>query len=246
MKSKTVGIFTDTHGNYLALTAMLNYFKQRGIKKIFHLGDIVSIGPRPVECMERLTSDKDIVCILGNHDNDYLNDNTVPPALSHVSKEHKRFMFDLLGDKYKQAVSEFPKLIIEDYFGVKVAFLHYGFAREIDLKRNKKAVFRPIDPNPTANSFDKMFEAIEADIIFFGHKHSPVDLKGKKVYCDVGSVGCHKGEFARGVVFTVYEDKSYNIERVTVPYDRNETLTDMNECNIPCADHIQKYYFAAD
>ncbi len=246
MKSKTVGIFTDTHGNYLALTAILDYFKQQGINKIYHLGDIVSMGPRPVECMERLIYDKDIVCILGNHDNDYLNDNTIPPELSHVSKEHKRFVFDLLGEKYKQAVSKFPKLVIEDFFGLKAAFLHYGFAREIDLKKNKKAVFQPIDPDPTTESFDKMFEAIDADIIFFGHKHSPIDLKGKKVYCDVGSVGCHKGEFARGIVFTVYEDKSYNIERVTVPYNRKETLTDMDKRSIPCADYIQKYYFSAD
>ncbi len=246
MKSKTVGIFTDTHGNLLALNAILDFFDSKKVSKIYHLGDIVSMGPCSVECMEIFKNRaEDIVCLLGNHDNDYLNDNTVPPELSHVTGEHKKFVFGKLGDKYRPFVDGLPTVIVQNFFGLRVAFMHYGMARDEDIKKNPKAVFRPIE-EPSVESFDAMYQKIPADIVFFGHKHSPVDMVGQKVYCDVGSVGCHKGNFARGVLFTVNEDKTYSIERVQVPYDRQKTFKKMEEEGLPNAKFIQDFYFMAD
>ena len=246
MDQISIGIFSDTHGNILALQTILNYFKKIKVDSIFHLGDIVCMGPRPKECFDLMLSTPNLNCILGNHDNDYLNDNAVPPELSHVTKEHKTFMFGILGEEYKKHVARFPLIVINNYFGVKVAYMHYGLAREEDKRKNKKAVFRPIDDNLTPQAFDSMFEAIPADIVFFGHKHSPIDVVGKKVYCDVGSLGCFKKSFARGVVFTVKSDGTFNIERVHIPYDRNAVLKDMDERQIPASKCIQEYYFQCD
>ena len=218
MKQISIGIFSDTHGNFLALKSILDYFKEINVDSIFHLGDIVCMGPRPKECFDLLLSTSNLTCVLGNHDNDYLNDNTVPPELSHVTAEHKRFTFDLLGEEYRTHVARFPLIVVNNYFGVKVAFMHYGLAREEDKRKNSKAVFRPIDNNVTPQSLDAMFEAVPADIVFFGHKHSPIDVQGKKLYCDVGSAGCFRESSARCVVFTVREDGTFEIKRKFVPY----------------------------
>ena len=246
MKQTKIGIFSDTHGNLLALKAILKYFDEIKVDSIFHLGDVVCMGPRPKECMELLLSTKNLTCILGNHDNDYLNNNDIPPELSHVTKEHKRFMFDLMGEEYRKDVARFPLIVVQNYFGKKVAFMHYGLAREIDKQKNPKAVFRPIDNNTTAESLDSMFESVPADIVFFGHKHSAIDLVGKKVYCDVGSAGCYKDSFARCVVLTINEDGVYDIQRVLVPYDRQAVLKDMDDRQIPSAKFIQDFYFQCD
>ena len=246
MKQIKIGIFSDTHGNLLALQAILNHFDAIGVDSIFHLGDIVCMGPRPNECMDLLLNTPNLTCVLGNHDNDYLNNNDNPPKLSHVSKEHKRFMFDLLGDKYRKEVEKFPVIVIHSYFGVKVAYMHYGLAREEDKKINSKAIFRPIDDNITPATFDAMFDEIPADIIFFGHKHSSADVQGKKVYCDIGSAGCYRESFARCVLFTIREDGTYNIERMFVPYDRSAVLKDMDDRNIPSAKFIKEFYFQCE
>ena len=41
MDQISIGIFSDTHGNILALQTILNYFKKIKVDSIFHLGDIV-------------------------------------------------------------------------------------------------------------------------------------------------------------------------------------------------------------
>ena len=246
MKQIKIGIFSDIHGNVLALEAILDYFKKIKVDSIFHLGDVMCMGPRPKECMDLLLSTPNLTCILGNHDNDYLNSNTIPPELSHVTQEHKRFTFDLLGAKYREQVARFPLIVVQNYFSLKVAYMHYGLAREEDKKKNSKAVFRPIDNNVTAESLDSMYEAIPADIVFFGHKHSAIDLIGKKVYCDVGSAGCFRESFARCVVFTVNEDCTYKIERAFIPYDRGAVLKDMDERNVPSSKFIQGFYFQCE
>ena len=49
-----VAVFSDIHGNYQALDAILNDIKNENIDKIIFLGDSVSLGPCPNECIDRL------------------------------------------------------------------------------------------------------------------------------------------------------------------------------------------------
>jgi hypothetical protein len=47
--------------------------------------------------------------------------------------------------------------------GIKVVFIHYA----LNPKENK--IFKAIEKNITKESMDKLFEKVEADLIFFGH-----------------------------------------------------------------------------
>ena len=62
-----IAVFSDIHGNYQALCAILNHIKKNNIDKIIYLGDAVSIGPDSSLCVKKLISDADIF-ILGNHE----------------------------------------------------------------------------------------------------------------------------------------------------------------------------------
>src|SRR5438445_11398694 len=62
-----VGIFSDTHSNLEALTAVLGAFKQEGVDKLVCLGDTVGYGASPNECCD-LVRDAVAFTILGNHD----------------------------------------------------------------------------------------------------------------------------------------------------------------------------------
>ncbi len=62
-----LGIFSDTHANYEALSAVLESYKKERIDIFYCLGDTVGYGGSPNECVDvirRLAR----VTILGNHD----------------------------------------------------------------------------------------------------------------------------------------------------------------------------------
>ncbi len=62
-----VGIFSDIHGNYEALDAVLKAMQDDSIDMTIHLGDLVGYNADPLECLE-MVRQMGSVCILGNHD----------------------------------------------------------------------------------------------------------------------------------------------------------------------------------
>src|SRR5499427_3878138 len=62
-----VGIFSDTHSNLEALSAVLGALKNEGVDKYVCLGDTVGYGASPNECCD-LVRGIAAFTILGNHD----------------------------------------------------------------------------------------------------------------------------------------------------------------------------------
>ncbi|MBO5866524.1 MAG: hypothetical protein J6Q55_00520 [Clostridia bacterium] len=104
-------------------------------------------------------------------------------------------------------------------------------------------IWQEIRHNPTAQDLDEMFAYLNCDAVFFGHKHELCDVKGAKVYCDVGSVGCHKHDYAQGVLITIEPNGKWGYERIYADYDRNTMKQQMLSSNLPDASSIFDYYF---
>ncbi|MDO8805075.1 MAG: metallophosphoesterase family protein [Elusimicrobiota bacterium] len=62
------GVFSDVHGNYVALKAVLDFYKRNGVENFICCGDIVGYGPQPLECAEALRGLKNLITVMGNHD----------------------------------------------------------------------------------------------------------------------------------------------------------------------------------
>ncbi|MDD5208785.1 MAG: metallophosphoesterase family protein [Elusimicrobiales bacterium] len=62
------GIFSDVHGNHVALKAVLDFYRKNGVENFVCCGDIVGYGPQPLECAETLRGLKNLVTVMGNHD----------------------------------------------------------------------------------------------------------------------------------------------------------------------------------
>lgn len=62
-----LGIFSDIHANYEALSAVLEAYRKERIDVYYCLGDTVGYGGSPNECCD-LVRDLSKVTILGNHD----------------------------------------------------------------------------------------------------------------------------------------------------------------------------------
>lgn len=233
-----IGVFSDTHGNLFALEAIYKKFREENCDEIIHTGDIISIGPMSAECLDFMFS-HEITLINGNHDINYINNDTVPPAMSHVPSEHKAYVFNELGDSYRERMRYLPLIVRRNIYGSRFVFLHYGLAKHNLYKQH---TFEPINPNPTAEFFDEMFAGADADAVFFGHKHESCDFTGERIYADVGSVGCHEKSEARGIILKVGPD-GFSYERIAVPYDREAVKKEVEKRNIPCGKQLYEFYF---
>lgn len=62
------GVFSDVHGNYVALKAVLEFYRKNGVSDFVCCGDVVGYGPQPLECVEALMGLGRLHIVLGNHD----------------------------------------------------------------------------------------------------------------------------------------------------------------------------------
>jgi len=62
-----IALFSDVHGNQLALQAVLRDIRALGVDMTAFLGDAATLGPRPREVLHTL-KELQCPCIMGNHD----------------------------------------------------------------------------------------------------------------------------------------------------------------------------------
>ena len=238
---KKIGVISDIHGNLPALKAVLALLDGEGCDEIIHTGDIVDIGPYSRECLDLLLSRRDVTCLLGNHDRDFMLNQTQVRNLSHVPAQHKQQVFDTLTDTHRQRVSKFPLYVTRVCGGDNLMFCHYAFKSDCNYAASDSQVFHTIAIPPSAQAFDVMFADVDADAVFFGHKHEPCDIRGKRLYVDVGSVGCHPEPLARAIVIE-YDNASWSYRRVYAPYELETTRKAMMN-TIACGQQLYDFYF---
>ncbi len=236
---KRIGVITDVHGNLEALKAALAMLDELDCDEILHLGDVVDIGPNSRECLDILLARSDVICLLGNHDRDFVIDHASLNESSHVPEAHKRQVFDSLTERQRQAVKAFPLAVTRVCGGQKLLFCHYALKNvPFDWKIFP---FMPLQNKPTAKALDEIFANADADAVFFGHKHEPCDICGRLLYVDVGSVGCHPEPYARAVVID-YDDFDWSYRRLQTPYD-NEAVRRCMHSETVAGDELFDYYF---
>lgn len=190
-------IISDIHGNIDALKA---FFKKARPKKkdlIYALGDYVGYYYWPNECLDLLKKKK-VICIKGNHDNNYLK-----------AKKNKN-LFDLFAKKYGNAYLELDK---------KLSNKHLSFIQ--NMKTNLSVNFKSyrikfshgspwkndeyIYPDFKKKDLKKFLNYKE-DIFFVGHTHRKMKkiIKNKIIY-NPGSIGQPRDFYgaANWIVFDV-------------------------------------------
>lgn len=235
---KRIGLISDVHGNYEALIAILKLFDEEGCDELIHTGDVVDIGPKSRECLELLLSFDNVSFTIGNHDRDFAINDDTERKFSHVPAEHKRQVFDTMSESLRDAVKQFPLYLIRKLGRDTVMFTHYAFKQEPYSVQNYP--FLPFVAEPTAEQFDERFKGADCDAVFFGHKHEPCDVRGERLYVDVGSVGCHPEPLACGIIIE-YDDEHWSYRRVSAPYDMSKTRSELDD--IACGKHLYSFYF---
>jgi predicted phosphodiesterase len=71
---------SDIHGNVVALDAVLEDVRRRGVDEVWALGDLVALGPHPIEVLERLADVPSIRFLSGNTDRYTVSGDRPPPS----------------------------------------------------------------------------------------------------------------------------------------------------------------------
>lgn len=231
-----VAVFSDVHGNVLALDAVMRAARAEGIDNFWCIGDLVAHGPRPVEVVARLREVSDLRCVRGNTDRYVLTGNTsgmIPPIDDPRSPEEYRVLADaresfawtrgcLVGSGHIDWLAALPlehRVTLPD--GSRVLLVHASPGRDdgpgLSLEQS--------DAELAAAGFTSS----EADLVLVGHTHVPGarHIAGCQVV-NPGSVSLPResDDQARWAVLEA-TTAGYKVEHRTARYDLARVVDDL-------------------
>jgi predicted phosphodiesterase len=217
-----IGIFSDIHGNFQALEAVLRILEeQEEVDRLYCCGDIVGYGGNPNECVE-LLREKEIPVVAGNHDHAALG-LTDTSYFNEIAKTAIQWTGEVLKPENAEFIRSLPMHIVDE----EVLIVHSS----------------PKDPDAwnyilTLGDARINFEYFEEQICFVGHSHQPFIIESSKgnLSCpsqptiavkqdhryliNVGSVGQPR-DGNPDASYAIYDRKEERIEIKRVTYDMN-------------------------
>mgnify|MGYP001623701538 FL=1 len=241
-----IAIISDIHGNLEALKSVLDDIKERNIKKIFCLGDIIAKGTHQQECVDLVKENCEII-LRGNCDEYFTSDIDL---LTKTQSEVDRIIWNKnkLNEKTRKYLSNLP-YCHEFYMSGRFVRLVHAHPEKIDkFVGNIDKIDRLYELFlPSSNTISDK----KADILIYGHIHTPYVQKiYNRMIINVGSVGNPIDVFRNNqkdgdvknttvanylILSGNFDSKNINekisYELVCVPYDIDKELND-NDDNI--------------
>lgn len=202
-------IFSDIHGNIIALDKMLEDTDGSYDGYIF-CGDVFGYYGHPSEVIDRLLTIDHLFAVQGNHDVYYLNGEKTPELVQ------------TYGNSYLSPLTYAQKSFL--------AALEYRMNMEITDR--KISILHGTPGNllegrcyPDCKSFD----AYSSDITFFGHTHYRMDkMLGNVRIINPGSLGQPRD--GQGFSYVVYDFETDECEFRTVEIDKEQLEKDLLSC----------------
>ena len=229
-----LAIFSDIHGNYQALKAIMKKIKDNYDEIIF-LGDAIDIGPDSLECV-KLLQQHNVKFVLGNHDLYYTRGPESDEDLQGEElKHHKWTEKQLKGIQLQDRDHNVDLRYDINYKGVKLSFIHFFINNDVypfehlDILKDKRYI--------------KVFQKETADYIFYGHNHDEDyhEVDGRKYY-GIGSSGCTKDDKTYYYEIKI-DNKNVDIKKINLKYDRKCFERRINSINYPDKSAIKSIFF---
>jgi predicted phosphodiesterase len=166
-----IGVLTDIHGDIFSLDAALGRLREMGRDVILCAGDLIDMEPFGEEVIQRLKAEKDLICILGNHERWALD-------RRHRQKDVRRF---------------FEPCNISDYFGGGAELSRESLAWLVTLPTHWEAELKGVRvamwharPGSDMEGIEKertgpelrhrLLEQARAQILIVGHTHVEFEM----------------------------------------------------------------------
>ena len=244
-----IAIFSDIHGNSIALDAVLKDIKSKGsMDAHWLLGDYAAIGFDPVGCLERITALPNAVFTRGNTDRMVVNGLKPRPGIDELPKDHDEFTqvgeeFSSFGWTQGSITSAgwldwLAALPLEHRFllpdGTEFLGVHASPGRDDS---------QGLNPGQSEEERRELFADGQADLICVGHTHIDMDLvvDGTRLV-NLGSVSNPNPPELRASYVLLDADKNgYQLAHHFVDYDRKAVIEEVNRLRHPAAKYINEY-----
>jgi predicted phosphodiesterase len=232
MSDLKYAILGDIHGNWEALSAVLDDAKAQGVSNFVCVGDIVGYNADPRRCLEKI---RELECgvVRGNHDHYVSHDESLDdfhPLAANVVDWTRRQLTD----------EEIAYLR-----GLRLTRVVGGFSivhSTMDMPEKWGYVFDTLEAEAHFN-----YQA--TSVCFFGHTHVPLAFEksnrvtssmyqkvrvtmGRKYFVNVGSVGQPRDGDPR-CGYVVYDTKNREIEIRRLAYDLAKTQEKILKAGLP-------------
>lgn len=226
-----IAIFSDIHGNQEVLKAILNDIKKENIDEIICLGDVLSLGPNPNECID-LIMNNDVKLILGNHDLYLLRGTSIDDEMNEGVVKHEQWVHSQIKDKEKDYLSKCPLFIEKVINGKKILFVHFLLD---DINDDYPYHDLDIIEDERINEITK---SLDYDLVFIGHEHNNFSIDNK-LYC-VGSSGCRK---EATTIYTILDTKDFSVKTKTIPFDWDKFMNDLSNKDYFGKEEIMEHFY---
>lgn len=228
-----IAILSDIHGNEAALKAVLADARKRSADRIACLGDVVSFGPFPGQCLDALFNTGKTVCVRGNHDR-YVSDeifrtDAFSQRWSTGFVNNEAWTYSQLTLSHLEVLRSLPPQITFTGDGCNVTLVHATLASD--------DVYLP----PDAPDAEFATALGETGVRGCGHTHLPFVRRVREtLYINPGSVGMpfdYDNRAAYAMLDVV--DGEAKAETIRVGYNMETTLKGLAKFDVPWRKHFE-------
>jgi putative phosphoesterase len=229
-----LAIISDIHANLIALDAVLTDIKNKGLTQIYCLGDLVDFAPWGNEVIARI-QERNIPCLLGNHDQRIAFDEPIVPLPHHDALETAKR--EIAINLSKSEISSSHKTWLASLpYNIELTFKLGTSLRKIllvhaSLQSNDEYIH---ESTPKTSLSDQLKQKA-IDILVMGHTHhSYIQLDGDVLFINCGSVGRSKEKDRKAsyAIVTLTEE-GIDAQIVKVDYPIEQVADAIYKSDIP-------------
>lgn len=246
-----IAVFSDVHGNAVALEAVIKDARAAGVEEFWIVGDLVASGPQPAESLRLLRSLPRLRAIRGNTDRYVLTGDLhgmIPPidqpstpaevdALVSASAALAWTRGCITASGHYDWLADLP---IEQRFDLpdrtRVLLVHASPGRDDGPGLQPGAADRDLDAAGWSDC--------DADLVFVGHTHMVLERTiGRVRAINVGSISLPREPRDATWALLDADEHRYRLQRRTTSYDHDAVLAALRAAHHPTSDWIERKLF---
>jgi predicted phosphodiesterase len=232
-KKTNIAVFSDIHANLLGLQCFIDSLKKRQIDKYIFLGDLLSYGTEPNEVIEKFLEfkkDKDFICIKGNHEVLYMQDQSSYEIKNDFVKESvlwtkKRLTYNI------ESCCEW----LDEYIYKDIYFSHANPFGPLDWSylRSSEENLKAIDQIKQKECNIGVFAHIHRKSIFSNNSYidSNCYCTNAPTIVNCGSIGQPRGEGCSYLLLSL-DDNTTDIELVTLEVEKSIIIQNLQKSSL--------------
>ena len=243
-----IAFFSDIHGNAIALDAVLADIAHQGpVDEYWVLGDLVAVGPQPIQVLNRLRALPNIRFTRGNTDRYVTMGDRPPPYAEDVQADPDRlFTFAEVAQTMawtQGALSAtgwlpfFKALPIEQRLtlpdGTRLLGVHASPGHDGG---------DGLRPDYTEEFLHTQVAGCEADLLVVGHTHWPMNRRlGDLHLVNLGSVSNPQvPDLSAWYAIIEADTQGYRVAQRSVAYDHEAVIAALADANHPAPNFIER------